>query len=120
MQGRMTNNQIFETASIAVLMLYLGVLVWSVRHANTALLTVNMLTAIALIAYNLFPLRTFVADEQMIALVAFEIAAVIAAALAFWGNRPALFFSYAVFAVHLCVAIAAAYYACCVRFNRLI
>ena len=79
-----------------------------------------MLTAIALIAYNILPLRYFLIDEQLMALVGFEVVVLIAAAAAFWGNRPALFFSYAVFALHLCVAILAAYYACCVRFNRLI
>ena len=116
----MTNNQIFEAASITVLVLYLGVLVWSVRHSKMALLSVNALTAIALCVYNLTPLRYVVVDDQLIALVAFEIAALMAAVAAFRGIRPALLFSYAVFGIHLCVAILAAYYACCIRLNRLI
>ena len=116
----MTNNQIFEAATIAVLVLYLGVFVWSVRHSKAALLSVNVLTAIALCTYNLIPLRYVVIDEQLIALVAFEIAALLAVVAAFRGNRPALLFSYAVFGIHLCVAVLAAYYACCIRLNRLI
>jgi hypothetical protein len=120
MRGRMTNNQIFEAASITVLVLYLGVFVWSVRHSKTPLLSINVLTAIALCVYNLSPLRYVVIDEQLIALVAFEVVALMAAMAAFRGNRPALLFSYAVFGIHLCVAILAAYYACCIRLNRLI
>jgi hypothetical protein len=116
----MTNNQIFETASVAVLAVFLCVLVWSVRHTKMALLSVNVLTAIALAGYNLVPLRYVVFDEQLIALLAFEAAALIAAAAAFRGSRPALLFSYAVFGVHLCVAVLAVFYSCCVRLNRLI
>ena len=70
--------------------------------------------------HDLMPLRYVLEDERLMAIEAFEVLAVLAAVATFRGNRPALLFSYAVFGIHLCVAIFATYWACCVRFDRLI
>ena len=116
----MSDNQIFEAASIAVLVLYLAVLAWSVRHGKTPLLLVNMATALALGIYNSFPLRYLVSDEREMAIVAFEVLALVAALIALSGARPALLWSYAVFGVHLCISVGGVFLAFFLRITRLI
>jgi len=116
----MSNNQIFEAASIAVLVIYLAVLAWSVRDGKTPLLLVNMATALALGVYNAFPLRYLTSDAREMVIVVFEALALIAAIFAFRGARPALQWSFAVFGIHLCVGIAAVFFAFCFRITRLI
>ena len=116
----MTSNEIFEAASTAVLVFYLFVLVWSRYRGAMLLLAVNVLTAITVIAYDVNPIRYVLEDERLMAIVAFEALAVIAAPFALRGNRPALYFSYAAFAINLCVVIAATYFAFFFRITRLI
>jgi hypothetical protein len=96
------------------------VLVWSRYRGVTLLLVVNVLTALAIIAYDVTPIRYILEDDRLQAIVGFEVLAVISAFLAFRGNRPALFFSYAVFGAHLCVSFFAIYFAFFFRLNRLI
>jgi hypothetical protein len=114
------SSELFEAVSTAVLALYLFAAVWTRYRGPTLLLAVNVLTAITIVVYNLNPIRYFLEDEREMAIVAFEVLAVIAAPFAFRGNRPALYFSYAAFAINLCVVIAATYLAFFFRITRLI
>jgi hypothetical protein len=114
------SNELFEAVSTAVLVLYLVVLVFALRHQRTPLLLLNAITAVVIIAYDVQPLRYILEDWRLQAIVAFEIAAIVAALLAFRGNRPGLYFSYAAFAINLCIVIAATYLAFFFRITRLI
>lgn len=114
----MSSNQVFTATTIAVLVLYLGVLIWTIRRDSGLLLNVNVGTALAAMIYELIPLDPDI--ERVVAVLLFEILAIAAAFLAWRGSRAALFWSYAVFGVHLCVSALAVFYACCVRLNRLI
>ncbi len=118
--GTMSSNEIFEAASTAVLVLYLFTIVWSRYRGAMLLLVVNALTAMTVIVYDLIPIRYVLEDERLMAIVAFEALAVIAVLAALRSNRPALYFSYAVFAINLCVVIAAVYFAFFFRITRLI
>ena len=116
----MSSNQIFEAASAAVLVVYLFVLVWSRYRGATLLLIVNALTAVTIIVYDLIPIRYVLEDVRLMAIVALEASALIAALIAVRGSRAALYFSYAVFGINLCVVIAAMYFAFFFRMTRLI
>lgn len=116
----MSSNEIFEAASTAVLVLYLFTIVWSRYRGAMLLLVVNALTAMTVIVYDLIPIRYVLEDQRLMAIVAFEALAVIAVLAALRSNRPALYFSYAVFAINLCVVIAAVYFAFFFRITRLI
>ena len=116
----MSSNEIFEAASTAVLVLYLFTLVWTRYRGAMLLLVVNALTAMTVAVYDVIPVRYVLEDERLMAIVAFEVAAVIAALMAMRGVRPALYFSYAVFGINLCVVIAAVYFAFFFRITRLI
>ena len=117
----MSNNQIFEAVSIAVLVFYAFVLLWTLRHSPALLLVVNAVTAVAITTYDLIPLRYVLEDERLMAIVAFEILAFAVALLALRRkSRLVLVFSYAVFGVHLCVSSVAVYLAFFLRINRLI
>ncbi len=116
----MMSNELFEAASSAVLVFYIFTLVWSRYRSAMLLLVVNVLTAITVVVYDINPIRYVLEDERLMAIVAFEVATVIAALLAFRGYRPAHYFSYAAFAINLCVVIAATYLAFFFRITRLI
>lgn len=118
--GGTMSNQLFEAASTAVLAFYLFVFIWSRYRGATLLLVVNALSAVTIIVYDIIPIRYVLEDERLMAIVAFEALAVIAALMALRRNRPALYFSYVVFAINLGVVIAATYLAFFFRITRLI
>jgi len=114
------SNELFEAISTAVLVLYLVALVLALRRNRTPLLLLTAITAVVVIAYDVQPLRYILEDWRLQAIVAFEIVTVIATLLAFRGKKPALYFSYAAFAIHLCAVMAATYLAFFFRVTRLI
>ena len=90
--------------SIAVPVLYcswLGLRPWFPRASRILLSITNLATALSVAIYDVFPLRDVLEDWHLQAIVAFELVAAAAATAAFRGNRPALFFSYLAFAIHL-------------------
>ena len=103
-----------------MLALYLFALIWSRYRGATLLLVINVLTAITVVVYDVNPIRYVLQDERLMAIVAFELQTIVEALLAFRGNRPALYFSYAAFAINLCIVIAATYLAFFFRITRLI
>lgn len=91
--------------SIAVPLLYcswLGFWPWSPRASRILLSITNLATALSVAIY-VIPLGDVFEDWRLQAIVAFELVAAAAAVGAFFRYRPALFFSYLVFAIHLSV-----------------
>jgi hypothetical protein len=94
--------------SIAVPVLYcswLGLWPWSPRASKILLSITNLATALSVAIYAVIPLRYVLEDWRLQAIVAFELVAAAAAVGAFFRYRPALFFSYLVFAIHLSVLL---------------
>ncbi len=95
-------------ALIAVPVLYcswLGLRPWFPRASTNLLLITNLATALSVVVYDVIPVRYILEDWRLQAIVAFELVAAAAAVAAFLRYRPALFFSYLVFAVHLSVIL---------------
>ena len=91
-------------AQIAVAVLYcswLGLRPWFPRASRRLLLITNFATALSVAIYDVIPVRYVLEDWRLQAIVAFELVAAAAAVAAFFRYRPALFFSYLVFAFHL-------------------
>jgi hypothetical protein len=91
--------------SIAVPVLYcswLGLWPWSPRASRILLSITNLATALSVAIY-VIPLGDVLEDWRLQVIVAFELVAAAAAVGAFFRYRPALFFSYLVFAIHLSV-----------------
>jgi len=94
--------------SIAVPAFYcswLGLRPWFPRASTILLLIINFATALSVAIYDVIPVRYVLEDWRLQAIVAFELVAAVAAVAAFLRYRPALFFSYLVFAVHLSVIL---------------
>jgi len=92
--------------SIAVAVLYcswLGLRPWFPRASWMLLLITNFATALSVAIFDVIPVRYVLEDWRLQAIVAFELVATAAAVAAFFRYRPALFFSYLVFAFHLSV-----------------
>ena len=113
-------NETFEAVTSAVLVVYLGAFVWALRGSRTPLLLLNAVTAVAIIVYDVNPLRYILEDWRLQAIVAWEILGFAAAMFALRGNRSALLFSYAVGVVHICICAFAVYLAFFFRITRLI
>ena len=95
-------------SAIAIPVIYsswLGLRFWSPRASMYLLLIVNFATAAAVAIYDLIPIDDVLEDWRLQAIVAFELVAAAAAVAAFLRYRPALYFSYLVFAVHLFVIL---------------
>jgi hypothetical protein len=116
----MTDNQTNEAITVTLLVVFLAALVWAIRRSATPLLVLNALAALAIIVYDVNPLRYILEDWRLQAIVAWEALGFVAALLALRGNRPALVFSYASFAVHVGMIAFAVYLAFFFRITRLI
>jgi len=84
---------------------WLGLRPWFPRASRILLLITNIATALSVAIYDVIPVRDVLDDWRLQAIVAFELVAAVAAVAAFLRYRPALFFSYVVFAVHLSVIL---------------
>jgi hypothetical protein len=98
----------YIATAIAVTALYcswLGLWFWSPRASRILLLITNLATALSVAIYDVIPVRYVLEDLSLQAIVVFELVAAVAAVAAFLRFRPALYFSYLVFAIHLFVIV---------------
>lgn len=93
---------------IAISLLYcswLGLFPWFPRASRIVLLLTNFATATGVVLFDSIPVRYVLEDWRLQAIVAFELVAAAAAIAAFLRYRPALVFSWLVFAFHLSVML---------------
>jgi len=74
---------------------------FSSRVSRVVLLLTNLATASFLAVYDVSPVNYVIEDWRLQAIVAFEVVTAVAAVAAFLGNRPALYYSWLAFAIHL-------------------
>jgi hypothetical protein len=97
-------EQIFAPVAAALLYCsWLGLRPWFPRTSTILLLITNFVTAASAVIYDVIPVRYILEDWRLQAIVAFELVAATAAVAALLRYRPALLFSYLVFAIHLSV-----------------
>jgi hypothetical protein len=111
----MANNTVFALVVSLAIAAHLVALVWALRSRRgvVLLLALNAVVALSVLAYQATRLRYTLApprDETALALIAFEALVLGASLWALGGRRAPLVLSWLAFALHLCAALAAAYF----------
>ncbi len=120
----MSSNAFFQTVVLAALVAHVAAIVavwYSPWGANGLLLLNGLLALIALVYAGSRARYIFLArDWAYLGLMVCELAILMAAGLAFRGNRAALICSYVAFGLHACATLAAVCVAFFFKITRLI
>lgn len=119
----MSNDSIFQTASVLVLAVHLGALASAGLGRRLApLLVVNAAVAAAVLAYELTRLPYALRDPwdgQVLLLMALEIGVLAAAVSGLRGDRRSIWASCAACGLHICASLVAIGFAFLLRIDRL-